>query len=73
MSLHIGEVLDLVHLDERIASGYVRVQQHPTEPLEIYNYTEKTQYEGATAWDAIWKTLRPAGDVRPINLSEDAA
>jgi RNA ligase len=47
--LHIGELLDLNYLDERIASGYVRVQQHPSEPLEIYNYTEKAQYE--QAWD----------------------
>jgi RNA ligase len=47
--LHIGELFDLNYLDERIASGYVRVQQHPSEPLEIYNYTEKAQYE--QAWD----------------------
>jgi len=49
MPLHIGELFDLAHLDERISSGYVRVQQHPTEPLEIYNYTEKAQFE--QAWD----------------------
>jgi RNA ligase len=37
-------------LDEALQGGYIRVQQHPTLPLVIYNYTEKTAYEGA--WDA---------------------
>ncbi|MEU4578985.1 RNA ligase [Nonomuraea sp. NPDC023979] len=54
--MHIGELFDLAHLDERIASGYVRVQAHPTDPLRIYNYTEKTQYE--RAWDFVTMTCR---------------
>lgn len=64
--LHVGELLDLARLDERIAAGYVRAQTHPAEPLTIYNYTEKTQWEGA--WDAITMTCRglivgPGGEV----------
>ncbi|MEV0616123.1 hypothetical protein AB0I81_22610 [Nonomuraea sp. NPDC050404] len=54
----IEDLFDLAHLERRIADGYVRVQQHPTEPLKIYNYTEKTQYEGATAWDVVTMTCR---------------
>ncbi|MGP4092991.1 RNA ligase [Nonomuraea sp. KM90] len=56
MMPRIEDLFDLAHLEQRIADGYVRVQQHPTEPLFIYNYTEKTQYEGA--WDAITTTCR---------------
>ncbi|GAA4221421.1 RNA ligase [Streptosporangium album] len=43
--LHISELLDLEYLEAAVEGGFVRVQQHPTEPLFIYNYTEKTQYE----------------------------
>lgn len=56
MSMHIGELLDLAYLDERIEAGYIRVQVHPTEPLRIYNYTEKTQWE--QAWDFATTTCR---------------
>jgi RNA ligase len=54
--LRIEDLFDLARLEQHIAAGYVRVQQHPTEPLKIYNYTEKTQYEGA--WDFITTTCR---------------
>lgn len=56
MPLHIEDLFDLAYLDERIASGYVRVQEHPSEPLRIFNYTEKAQYE--SAWDVVTKTCR---------------
>ena len=32
-------------LDQMITGGYVRVQRHPSQPLSIYNYTEKAQFE----------------------------
>ncbi len=32
-------------LEEMIAKGYVRVQQHPTLPFSIYNYTPLAQFE----------------------------
>lgn len=43
----LAEVFDVDALAAAIDGGYVRVQQHPTLPLEIYNYTEKAQFEGA--------------------------
>ena len=36
----------LTKVDEYIEQGYIRVAQHPTKPLKIYNYTQKTQFEG---------------------------
>ncbi|SET52023.1 RNA ligase [Nonomuraea wenchangensis] len=53
---HIWDLFDLEYLEKCIEAGYVRVQEHPTEPLEIYNYTEKTQYEGV--WDVVTRTCR---------------
>ncbi len=38
-------------LNEMLAEGYITVQQHPTAPLFIYNYTPKAQYE------AVWNEL----------------
>jgi RNA ligase len=32
-------------LEKMIAQGFVRVQQHPTQPFSIYNYTASAQYE----------------------------
>ena len=43
-------------LDEMIATGYVRVQRHPTLPLSIYNYTEKAQFENV--WNEATLTCR---------------
>lgn len=43
-------------LGEMIDAGYVRVQQHPTLPLSILNYTEKAQYE--RAWNPVTLTCR---------------
>lgn len=56
MTLYIWDLFDLTCLDKSVEDGYVRVQEHPTEPLKIYNYTEKTQFE--SAWDIITRTCR---------------
>jgi hypothetical protein len=32
-------------LEEMIASGYVKMTKHPEQPLYIYNYMAKAQYE----------------------------
>lgn len=49
--LHIADLFDLEYLDKAVEQGFVRVQTHPTEPLVIYNYTEKAQYE--REWNAV--------------------
>ncbi|WP_433520071.1 RNA ligase (plasmid) [Nonomuraea sp. CA-143628] len=56
MTLHIWDLFDLTCLDKSVEDGYVRVQEHPTGSLKIYNYTEKTQFE--SAWDTITRTCR---------------
>ena len=38
-------VVDLGALRELAAAGYLTCRQHPTEPLLIWNYTQKTQWE----------------------------
>lgn len=56
MSVHFGELFDPTRLDAAIAEGLVRVQTHPTEPLRIFNYTEKAQF--AQAWDEVTLSCR---------------
>ena len=46
MKLHEYIAADL--LAEMIAGDFVRTQDHPTVPLRIYNYTQRTQ------WDRVW-------------------
>jgi RNA ligase len=43
-------------LDEYVSEGWLASQKHPTLPLEIYNYTQKTQYEGK--WDSVTLSCR---------------
>lgn len=43
--MNVKELIDPSLLIRMIDEGYVRCQTHPTEPLAIYNYTERTQYE----------------------------
>jgi putative RNA ligase len=52
-------IRDLFHpaaLAAAVADGYVRKQVHPSEPLAILNYAEKTAYENA--WDRVTLTCR---------------
>jgi RNA ligase len=54
--LCIWDMFDLEYLDTAIAEGLVRVQTHPTEPLKIYNYSEKTVYE--QVWNFVTMNCR---------------
>ena len=38
--------IDLPDLQELISEKYISVQKHPTEDFYIYNYTQKTQFDG---------------------------
>lgn len=48
--------MDLNKLNELVKQGYLRAQAHPYLPYTIYNYTEKTNYEGA--WNDYTLTCR---------------
>ena len=43
-------------LDVAVRDGYVRRRPHPDEPLDIYNYTARAQYDDH--WDAATRTCR---------------
>src|SRR3954464_13725590 len=45
--LYLADLFHESDLAAAIEQGYVRVQTHPTLPLQIFNYTEKKQYEQA--------------------------
>lgn len=49
-------MLSLEKLEKYEADGWLRSQIHPTYPLRIYNYTEKTQFEGK--WDYVTTACR---------------
>lgn len=52
----LDDLLDRGHLDEMIVAGYVRARAHPSEPLTIFNYSEKAQYEAV--WNAATRMCR---------------
>lgn len=52
----LGDLFDTADLSEAIDNGYVRAQTHPSLPLKIFNYTERTQYEGA--WSDVTRQCR---------------
>lgn len=52
----LGKLLNLDLLAGHIGAGYVKARQHPTLPLVIYNYAEKTAYE--RAWDDVTSACR---------------
>ena len=43
-------------LDKYVADGWLISQKHPTLPLAIYNYSQKTQYDGH--WDDVTISCR---------------
>ena len=55
-ALSLTKLLDPEALAAAIADGYVRVQYHPSEPLAVYNYTERAQYE--RTWTPVTTTCR---------------
>ncbi|MCC6744610.1 MAG: hypothetical protein IT175_12190 [Acidobacteria bacterium] len=38
--------IDWSEIRQLVAGGYVSARRHPTEPLTIYNYTARCQYDG---------------------------
>src|SRR5882762_5876407 len=52
----LDDLFDLTDFYGTVESGYVRVQQHPTLPFCIANYTEKAQYE--SAWTPVTRQCR---------------
>lgn len=52
----LGDLFDRGLFDTMVDGGYVRVQQHPTLPLHIANYSEKAQYENV--WNDVTLTCR---------------
>lgn len=59
----------LGNFENDIASGHLRMQFHPVEPLAILNYTEKAQYEGH--WTQA--TLRSRGLIFNLETMEIVA
>lgn len=43
--MNIGTLLDIEKLSEYIHQGYISARRHPHLPLEVLNYSPKTQYE----------------------------
>ncbi|MEU4513212.1 RNA ligase [Nonomuraea wenchangensis] len=55
-ALHLHDLIDPDDLLAEIHAGYVHEQTHPTLPLKILNYTNKTQAE--REWNAVTKQCR---------------
>lgn len=56
MISHIGDLLDPSLLARCLDEGFVREQTHPTLPLRILNYTEKTQFN--REWNQVTRQCR---------------
>ncbi len=54
--MQLSEYLDNDLLLENLLLGYVKLQKHPTLPLCILNYTNKTQFDNA--WDDVTRKCR---------------
>src|SRR6266702_1628334 len=54
--MHITGMFSMADLEEAIAQGYVRRQAHPSLPLYILNYTEKSVYEHV--WTKVTRQCR---------------
>jgi RNA ligase len=52
----LGDLLDEQELAKAIEDGFVRRQVHPTQPLAILNYTERTTWE--RAWTDVTRQCR---------------
>jgi RNA ligase len=48
---HLYEILDADEYQRTLAARYIKVQQHPTLPLLIHNYTD------AATWDEHWNDV----------------
>lgn len=54
--MHISELLDLELLNRLLEEKFIRKQVHPEFGYEIFNYTEKAQFEGV--WDDVTRACR---------------
>lgn len=54
--MDLCDLFDLDLLDQHLADGYVKMQKHPTLPLEILNYSHKTQWDNV--WDEVTRQCR---------------
>lgn len=52
----IGDLFAPERLTEMIRGGYIKVQQHPSQPLSIYNYSDACTYE--RVWNDATKQCR---------------
>lgn len=53
---HLTEILDLDNLARHIEAGHIAAVDHPSEPITLYNYTQRCQFAGA--WDNETRTCR---------------
>lgn len=56
MTVTLDDLFDTLDLDAALAAGYVRHQRHPTLPLAILNYTERSQFE--RVWTPVTRQCR---------------
>lgn len=52
----LHEILDVVGLEHHVDVGNVAMVRHPSEPLRLYNYTQRCQFSGQ--WDRESRTAR---------------
>jgi len=53
---NLSDLFDPELLAAHVEAGNIGTQRHPTEPLRIYNYTQRCQFTGA--WDAVTQACR---------------
>lgn len=56
MTVSLADLFDTALLDDMLARGYVRRQEHPTLPLAILNYSEIAQFE--RMWNPVTRQCR---------------
>lgn len=44
MATYLNQLINPASMSHDIKNGLIRVQKHPTQPLDIYNYTERAQF-----------------------------
>lgn len=54
--MKLSDMLDVDNLARHVAEGNVAEVRHPTEPVRLYNYTQRCQFSGA--WDHESKSAR---------------
>lgn len=54
--MHLYDIVNQADLEAAIAAGHVKRQAHPTEPLQILNYTQTCMWD--KVWTAVTRTCR---------------